>query len=169
MVDKNTFLENKISDGYKICWLTVADAERWAADIYIDRQSDQGDIKVELGNIIFNTKKRVSDVPIMTSMLWSALKMFSSYNYDALKICSKALDEYADNSYKLAEFLLLAQSTGNSINDLIFDKKKINSSMITDAIGLLRTERNGHFSDASKLLRKLEVALRAANIECLLK
>jgi len=169
MDNKNIFLENKISDGYKTCWLTVADAERWAADIYNDRSSDQDDIKVMLNDILSNTKMKITDESIMTSMLWSAVKMFTSSNYDALKICIKALDEYADTSYKLAKLLLLAQSTGHSVDDLTFDKKKINSSLIMDAISMLRTERNGHFTEASELLRKLEVALKDADIEYLLK
>lgn len=168
-MDKSIFLENKISDGYKTCWLTVADAERWAADIYNDIQTEQDDIKVQLGDIISNIKMKVTDEHIIVSMLWSAVKMFTSYNYDALKICLNALDEYTDSSFKLAEYLLLAQSTGNSINDLNFDKKTINSSIITDAIGLLRTERNGHFTDARELLQKLEIALNAANVGYLLK
>ncbi|KAG4093699.1 hypothetical protein H8356DRAFT_999629 [Neocallimastix lanati (nom. inval.)] len=168
-MNKSTFLENEISEKYKVYWSTVADAERWAADLYSNEQSDQSNIKSLLDGVISNTEMKVKDGHIMASMLWSALKMFTSFNYDALKICSKALDKYADNSYKLAEFLLLAQSIGNSIDDLKFDSKKVNTSLITDAIGLLRTERNGHSTDAGRLLQILERSLENANIGYLLK
>ncbi|ORX85541.1 hypothetical protein BCR32DRAFT_276211 [Anaeromyces robustus] len=74
-------------------------------------------------------------------------------------------NRYADNSYKLAESLLLAQSIGSSIDD----SKRVNSSMIIDAIGLLSTERNGHSSDASNLLQKLKIALDTSKMRYLLK
>jgi len=133
-------------------WLTVADAERWAADIYNDTQPNQSNIKTLLDGVIFNTEMKVKDKHIMASMLWSAIKIFMSYNYDTLKICSRALDRYTDNSYNLAEFLLLAQSIDNSIDNLKFDSIKVNTSMIIDAIGLLCTEGNGHFTDTGNLL-----------------
>jgi hypothetical protein len=60
---------------------------------------------------------------------------------------------------------LLAQSIGSSIDD----SKRVNSSMIIDAIGLLSTERNGHSSDASNLLQKLKIALDTSKMRYLLK
>jgi hypothetical protein len=101
--------------------------------------------------------------PFLALVLWEIHDWIHWESIDAMIYCLNGLNEMAPTAFDKAKILLLSQSDYICRDDYVF-KWGENSRVVSNAIALLKSEKNGRRKEARALLRKMRNTGRFAGL-----
>jgi hypothetical protein len=129
-------------------------------EIVIDG-NDGGDRLVDkaVETVYLNTVATLPDdptkIPFLAYVLWSLHSWFYLYSIDTAICCLNRLNELAPTAFDKAKLLLLSQCDPHHLDSFI-PLEYPDTCAISDALRMLRTEKNGKSKEAKELLGKLK-------------